>query len=274
MAHVVLLGDSIFDNKVYVGSGPDVVHQLRERLPNDWQATLLAVDGDTTQGVAAQLASLPRDATHLIVSAGGNDALMQAGILVQSVVSVAETMCRLSDVMSQFEASYRHMLDTLSKHHLPMAVCTIYDPRFDEPMQQKVAVAGLCHFNDVILRAAIARGLPVLDLRLICNEYSDYANEIEPGVPGGAKISDAVARLVTQHDFPQDALPFLYNRCSTPLQNAENSECHFPKIMKSASMPACSARLSVYTWAGPLNNGAMSASLKSWARSTTMFTKS
>jgi hypothetical protein len=120
-------------------------------LPNDWQATLLAVDGDTTQGVAAQLASLPRDATHLIVSAGGNDALMQAGILVQSVVSVAETMCRLSDVMSQFEASYRHMLDTLSKHHLPMAVCTIYDPRFDEPMQQKVAVAGLCHFNDVIL---------------------------------------------------------------------------------------------------------------------------
>jgi lysophospholipase L1-like esterase len=201
MSHVVLLGDSIFDNKVYVGSGPDVVHQLRERLPHDWKATLLAVDGDTSQGVASQLASLPRDASHLVVSAGGNDALMQAGILAQSVVSVAETMCRLSDVAAHFEASYTKMLDTLLKHQLPIAVCTIYNPRFDEPMQQRVAVAGLCHFNDVILRAAIARGLPVLDLRLVCNEYSDYANEIEPGVLGGAKIASAIARLVTQHNF-------------------------------------------------------------------------
>jgi lysophospholipase L1-like esterase len=201
MSHVALLGDSIFDNQVYVGSGPDVVHQLRERLPHGWKATLLAVDGDTTQGVPTQLASLPQDATHLIVSAGGNDALMQAGILVQSVVSVAETMCRMADVVAHFEASYRRMLDALLKHDLPTAVCTIYDPRFDEPMQQKVAVAGLCHFNDVILRCAIERGLPVLDLRLICNEYSDYANEIEPGVPGGAKIAAAVARLVTLHDF-------------------------------------------------------------------------
>lgn len=201
MSHIVLLGDSIFDNKVYVGSGPDVVHQLREQLPHGWKATLLAVDGDTTQGVPAQLASMPQDATHLVVSAGGNDALMQAGILVQSVVSVAEAMSRMADVTAQFEASYRRMLDRVLKHQLPTAVCTIYDPRFDEPMQQKVAVAGLCHFNDVILRSAIERGLPVLDLRLICNEYSDYANEIEPGVPGGAKICAAIARLLTQHNF-------------------------------------------------------------------------
>jgi lysophospholipase L1-like esterase len=201
MSHVVLLGDSIFDNKVYVGSGPDVVHQLREQLPHGWKATLLAVDGDTTQGVAAQLASLPQDATHLVVSAGGNDALMQAGILVQSVVSVAETMSRMADVAAQFETSYKRMLDVLLKHRLPTAVCTIYDPRFDEPKQQKVAVAGLCHFNDVILRTAISHGLPVLDMRLICNEYSDYANEIEPGVPGGVKISAAITRLLSEHDF-------------------------------------------------------------------------
>jgi hypothetical protein len=44
MAHIVLLGDSIFDNKSYVGaSGIDVVTHLRETLPNDWQATLKAL---------------------------------------------------------------------------------------------------------------------------------------------------------------------------------------------------------------------------------------
>ncbi len=31
--HVVLLGDSIFDNGVYVPGGPDVVTQLRAELP-------------------------------------------------------------------------------------------------------------------------------------------------------------------------------------------------------------------------------------------------
>jgi hypothetical protein len=48
---VVLLGASISDNKAYVGSGPDVIEQLREALPSGWSATLGAVDGSTTVGV-------------------------------------------------------------------------------------------------------------------------------------------------------------------------------------------------------------------------------
>ncbi len=43
MAHVVLLGDSVFDNAAYVGVGPEVVQQLRSALPDPWQATRLAV---------------------------------------------------------------------------------------------------------------------------------------------------------------------------------------------------------------------------------------
>ena len=45
MKEVVLLGDSIFDNAVYVGGGPDVCQQVSERLPEGWKATLLAIDG-------------------------------------------------------------------------------------------------------------------------------------------------------------------------------------------------------------------------------------
>ena len=40
MPHVVLLGDSIFDNAAYTNGGPDVVTQLRELLPAGWHATL------------------------------------------------------------------------------------------------------------------------------------------------------------------------------------------------------------------------------------------
>jgi hypothetical protein len=55
-------------------------------------------------------------------------------------------------------------------------------------------VAGLILFNDAILREAFARGLAVIDLRLVCSEPADLANPIEPSVLSGAKI----AALVTE----------------------------------------------------------------------------
>jgi hypothetical protein len=80
MAHAVLLGDSIFDNGAYVSGGSPIVEQLRSRLPRDWRVTLLARDGAIATGVLNQLQKLPSDASHLIVSAGGNDALENAPV--------------------------------------------------------------------------------------------------------------------------------------------------------------------------------------------------
>ena len=45
MGHVVLLGDSIFENSAYVKSQPSVLEPLRRALPAGWPATLAAVDG-------------------------------------------------------------------------------------------------------------------------------------------------------------------------------------------------------------------------------------
>ncbi|HEX8263373.1 MAG TPA: hypothetical protein VF547_10915, partial [Allosphingosinicella sp.] len=73
MGHVVLLGDSILDNGAYVRGGPDVVRQLRSKLPVNWDASLLALDGAVTREVRGQLARLPAGASHVVVSAGGND---------------------------------------------------------------------------------------------------------------------------------------------------------------------------------------------------------
>ena len=54
MAHLVLLGDSIFDNIAYTRGEPDVVAHLTAILPAGWRATLLAVDGATTRGLPSQ----------------------------------------------------------------------------------------------------------------------------------------------------------------------------------------------------------------------------
>jgi hypothetical protein len=201
MNHVVLLGDSIFDNAAYVAGGPDVIRQLREALPPGWRATLLAVDGAATAGVPAQLRRMPADATHAVVSVGGNDALQAAGVLGQAARSVAEAVEMLARVGDQFERAYGTMLEAVLAAGRPTALCTIYYPRYPDPVQQRLGVTGLMLFNDVITRAAFARGLPLLDLRLICDRDEDYANPIEPSVRGGAKISAAISRLLAEHDF-------------------------------------------------------------------------
>ena len=203
MTHVVLLGDSIFDNAAYVGGGPDVIRQLRGVLPAGWNATLAAVDGAVTGSVTRQLQGMPRDASHLVISVGGNDALGNVSVLEDASRSIADALNRLADIGNGFERGYGAMLQEVLARKLPTALCTIYDPRYPDPRMQRLAVTGLTVFNDVIARQAFARGLPLIDLRLVCNEDADYANPIEPSSQGGNKIVKAIARLLAEHDFAQ-----------------------------------------------------------------------
>ena len=203
MRHVVLLGDSIFDNAAYVAGGPDVLRQLRARLSAGSRASLLAVDGAVVRGVARQLERLPGDATGLVVSAGGNDALGASGVLGQGARTVADAVGKLADIRDGFARDYRAMLDAVLARGLPTAICTIYDANYPEP-ERRVIVTALALFNDVITRAAFARGLPLVDLRLICDTPGDYANPIEPSVRGGDKIAAAIASLAEGWGAPRD----------------------------------------------------------------------
>ncbi len=201
MKNVVLLGDSIFDNKAYVGDGPDVVAQLAKALPEGWQATLNAVDGSTTVTMREQLDRLPKDATHLVVSTGGNDALGFKPVLAEEARSVGEALDKLAKVRAMFANNYRATLDAVLAKNLPTAICTVYDPRYDNADETRVASAGLALFNDAITREVFARRLPLLDLRLLFDDPGDYANPIEPSVQGGAKLARVITKLVTTHDF-------------------------------------------------------------------------
>jgi lysophospholipase L1-like esterase len=203
MNHVVLLGDSIFDNAVYVGDGADVISHLRAHLPGSWKATLLAIDGSTASEVVPQLTRLPVDATHIIVSAGGNDALQQTGVLDEDARSVAGVLLRFEAVAAGFERDYQLMLDAVLEKQRAAALCTIYYPAYDDPDMQRVSVAALAFFNDCIIRAAASNGLPLLDLRLVCNDRADYANEIEPSDVGGRKIAQGITRVLFEHDFSE-----------------------------------------------------------------------
>ena len=52
MKHIILAGDSIFDNSAYINNTePDVAAQVKSVMGKNDRVTLLAVDGDVTSGL-------------------------------------------------------------------------------------------------------------------------------------------------------------------------------------------------------------------------------
>ena len=92
-----------------------------------------------------------------------------------------------------------HVLN-LSKN---VAVCTVYD---SIPGLEPVALTALSMFNEIILRKAFIAKVPVIDLRLVCNESKDYSDisSIEPSAAGGEKIAQVIAKLIEMHDFTME----------------------------------------------------------------------
>jgi lysophospholipase L1-like esterase len=198
--HLVLLGDSIFDNASYVREGTPVIDHVRRQLPGGSKATLLAVDGNITVDVLQQLLRVPTDATHLAISVGGNDALQASGILLQPMVDAEQFFRELTAIQESFRNDYRVMLQAALERRLPTLVCTVYDAI---PGMERWELTALSLFNDVIVREATSAGVPVVDLRQFCTEAADYSDvsSIEPSTAGGCKIARAVWTATLAHDF-------------------------------------------------------------------------
>ena len=205
--HIVLLGDSIFDNAAYVADGFSVSRHLRIRVP-DWKTTLLAVSGGAVSDMVKQLPKIPGDATHLFLSVGRNDALNSVHIVNSPLCRVGsalhhlgmarnnlEALNRLDSARNNFHREYHAMLKQVAAANVPAAVCTICNSSPGLGSEEKSAIAL---FNDIILQEADAFKLPVIDLRTVCNEAMDYSpilpNELSH--KGGLKIALAVISTV------------------------------------------------------------------------------
>jgi hypothetical protein len=195
MQDVFLLGDSIFDNAPYVPKNTEVRAQLQALLGDEHRVVLLARDGDVladVRGQVTRLREMRAGSGTLVVSCGGNNVLGLVGYMQSSVKSVLDATEMLAAWQAEFRFEYRRMLDEVVTLGLPVAISTIYDcvPGLSPGLRTALAV-----FNDVILREAVARRLPVLDLRVVCDDPADYAavSPIEPSQQGGAKIAAAIA---------------------------------------------------------------------------------
>ena len=200
MRHLVLLGDSIFDNAGYVGKGESVTDVLSSLVGESTNVSLLAVDGDVTADIFAQLNRFPKDATHVFISCGGNDALRQVDILNKHVSSVGDAMELLSNVIEKFRSNYQSMLSSVLKLNHNVTLCTVYNT---VPGISTRALSVLALFNEIILIEAVCNRLPVLDLRVLCSEVSDYSevSPIEPSGKGAVKIAEKIKYITEFHEY-------------------------------------------------------------------------
>ena len=221
MNNIILLGDSIFDNRPYVEPGElDVPNQLRSLVKDDCKVTHLAVDGHVISDISNQLRSLPSDATHLFVSVGGNDGLGHLSIFNEPVDTIGDALQKMYLIGESFQKDYTEMVDLVLSHNLPTTFCSIYYPRFhsrslnrvvsylsmmanSETLQQ-MAMAAETIFNDIITFEIFKRKLPLIDLRVLCDEDQDFANPIEPSCIGGLKIANKIKEITSNHDFKKN----------------------------------------------------------------------
>ena len=106
-------------------------------------------------------------------------------------------------------------------HKLPTAVCNIYYPRFfscsldrvisylpmmmDGEKLQQMTMAAETIFNDIIMFEVFKRKLPLIDLRVLCNDDQDFANPIEPSCIVGMKIAKTINKIANEHSFDSNA---------------------------------------------------------------------
>ncbi|HIP24401.1 MAG TPA: SGNH/GDSL hydrolase family protein [Rhodobacteraceae bacterium] len=194
--HIVLAGDSIFDNDGYVPGEAGVIEQLRKSIHPDWSASKIAVDGDCIRHVADQIKNLPSNTTDLIVSVGGNDARHHTHLFNQ-VTSAQSLNDLLAQPLAGFRLSYREMLKAIQQSNLQLQVCTIYtEIPFHEPLWRQLAPMAISLFNAVITDEARVCNIPVLRLHEVCILESDFSeiSPIEPSSLGGQKIVDHILK--------------------------------------------------------------------------------
>lgn len=194
--HLALLGDSILDNARYVAQGQAVSDHLRTSLGAGGICSLLAVDGDTTRNVFAQLQRLPATASHLVLSVGGNDALAWLPTLDRPAHSLMEALGHINLIQSEFRLHYETLLANVAQLGKPTLVCTIYDavPGLTPPLQTALSL-----FNDVITRTSMRYPFEILELRDLLTQPEDYSSvsPIEPSEQAGRKLGAIISQWAT-----------------------------------------------------------------------------
>lgn len=192
--HVVLIGDALGNLASLRGQGAGALEgKLRPGADPSWKLTILPA-GDLIR--RSRVLEFPADATHVLISIEGNRAIANSGLLEGQPASYQEGLARLSFAADQFEDVVAGLIHVAQATRLPTVVCTMWLPRYAEPVRQRAAAAALAIFNDRILRRAIEARISIVDLRGAATEAGDYADQTLMSRAGLQKAANLVWRAL------------------------------------------------------------------------------
>ena len=194
-----LLGDSIIDNKTYVLDGEkSVLEHIQSKT--DTKTVQLALDGATTDDVLEnQLNRISSEASHVVLSVGGNDLLNEIGFLMEDIkYTPNQVLERCYSLIAPITKKYESIVTTLrtSKIRANLLLCTVYEGDLEgSEMYDDIAISSrtmLSLFNDSVYKTHNMFKTGILELRHIFTNKEDYANPIEPSHIGGEKLAQEI----------------------------------------------------------------------------------
>ena len=185
--HLVLLGDAL--QNIDLGKG-QAESTLVPRPRNPWKLTVLQPPEVLRQG---RVRAIPSEATHIGICVDGGWAIETSGLLKGRAQSIQDALDTLAAAADEFENMFARLIAAAAETGVPTIVCTLVPARHADPSQQRVAATALAIFNDRILRRAIPAHLSIVELRLVCDEDSDYSGETLLSHAGVRKVAN-VAR--------------------------------------------------------------------------------
>ena len=185
--HLVLLGDALQNIDLGKGQAEDT---LVPRPRNPWKLTVLQPPEVLRQG---RVRAIPAGVTHIGICIDGGWAIETSGLLQGYALTIGEALDALARAADEFESMFARLIAAAAEAGVPTIVCTLVPARYTEPSQQRVAATALAIFNDRILRRAVAAHLSIVELRLVCDEDSDYASATLLSHAGVRKVAN-VAR--------------------------------------------------------------------------------
>lgn len=199
--HVVLLGDSTLDNARYLNLAfgeLSVEKQLARRCAEkNWLLTVLAQDGSLLEDVLQrQLPKVPENATHVVISASGNDLLALLNQMVVAKFTLGSMYSAIGEGLKQVSQRYRGLIHNLRSLGCHLACCTVYRPNFNHVFFKSLATFSLGLHNSRLMQIAQDFDCSVIDLANMLEGQEDFANPLELSTRGGSKVVENIAQFV------------------------------------------------------------------------------
>lgn len=179
--YLILMGDSIFKNDVYVNEGNSVGENLQSVHGN---VIVLAEDNAIIDDIEKQTSLIPNNAkkqnTKIVVSVGGNDLLNKYNFNDVNNLSHVDT------IFNQYTSSINNLKN---KYDCEIILCNIYYPR-SESVVRYYDIIDL--WNSKIKNYAKVNNLKVIKLDENVDKEEYFTNEIEPSGKGSKIISDVI----------------------------------------------------------------------------------